>query len=106
MKIALIELNPRETIGPALVDAFNVELSLAKKGNHSCKILRILSFVAEFREGEAIKMRSCPKFMTGHHASGFWVVEIWLLFFGVLSQMVCQKVPKNIISGFFVFSIL
>ncbi len=63
MKIALIELNPRETIGPALVDALNVEPSLAKKGSHSCKILRILSFVAEFREGEAITMRSCPKFM-------------------------------------------
>lgn len=58
MKIVFIELNPRETIGPALVDTFNVELFLAKKGIHSCEILRILTFVAEIREGEAITMRS------------------------------------------------
>ena len=60
MKRAFIKLNPREIFGPAWVNTFNVEIFLAKKGVHSCKILRILTIVAEFREGKAITMRSWP----------------------------------------------
>ena len=60
MKIAFLELNPREIFGPTLLNSLNVELFSAKKGHHSFDTDPILTLVTELREGEAITMRSWP----------------------------------------------
>lgn len=58
MKIAFLELNPREIFGPTFLNSLNVELFSAKKGHHSIDTDPILTLVTELREGEAITMRS------------------------------------------------